>query len=115
MRDFIDSDRTLKVGDLVLSNYTKNDLLFKITKIERRFLEKDDLSYGVYKNGKVGDEYNPLATIESVANLGFRVDRSKKLRKATKILDAAYLVKVNPDLINEQIQVLQSILLDFWP
>jgi len=113
--DFINSDRTLKVGDLVFSNYHKGDLLFKVTKIERRFLVKDDLRYGAYKDGKVGDEYDPLTTIESVANLGFRVDRSKKFRKTTKVLDASYLVKANPDLVNEQIKVLQTILLDFWP
>lgn len=113
--DFINSDRSLKVGDLVFSNYHKGDLLFKVTKIERRFLTKDDLRYGVYKNGSVGDEYDPLTTIESVANLGFRVDRSKKFRKTTKILDASYLVKAGPDLIDAQIKFLQAALLDFWP
>jgi hypothetical protein len=113
--DFINSDRTLKVGDLVFSNYHKGDLLFKITKIERRFLNKDDLYYDVYKNGKVGDEYNPAVTIESVANLGLRADRKKKFRKTTMNLDALYVVKADPSLIDEQIKTLQSILLDFWP
>jgi|SRR6185369_9082412 len=115
MGDFINSDRSLKVGDLVFSNYHKGDLLFKVTKIERRFLVKDDLRYGVYKDGKVGDEYSPLATIESVANLGFRVDRTKKFRKTTKTLDASWVVKASPELLDKQIKVLQEAISEFWP
>lgn len=113
--DFISSDRSLKVGDLVFSNYHKGDLLFKITKIERRFLVKDDLRYDCYKDGHVGDEYDPIVTIQAVANLGLRVNRTKKFRKITHVLDASYLEKANPDILNAQIRLLQDFLLEFWP
>ena len=40
----------------------------KVTKIERRFLTKCDISYGAYKNKKEGDEYNPLIYYVMVAD-----------------------------------------------
>src|SRR6478609_2717142 len=107
---FINSDPTLAVGDLVFNNYSKNEFLWKITNIERRYLDVDDLRYGVYKNGKVGDEYNPLVTIEVVANFSIKADLTKKLRKQEKILDAAYLSKADPNFIQNHINKLNQIL-----
>lgn len=37
--DLVTWDTSLKVGDIVFSNYTKNELLFQIVSIERRFLK----------------------------------------------------------------------------
>lgn len=113
--DFITSDRTLQIGDLVFSTYHKGELLFKISKIERRFLTADLLKYSPYSKGQVGDEYNPLVTIESVANLSVRYDASKKFRKHVKTLDATYLIKVDPEYIKAYIKRLHELLAEFWP
>lgn len=111
---FIDSDPTLAVGDFVFHNYSKNELLWKVTKIERRFLDQDDLRYGVYKDGKVGDEYNPIVTIESVADFSIKTGLKKKMRKQKKEFDAAYLVKVDPKLIQDHVQRLKQLVVDLW-
>lgn len=113
--DFISSDRTLKVGDYVFNNYSKNELLWRVTKIERRFLTKDDLRYGVYKNGSVGDEYNPYVEIEAVADFSIKADSKKKMRKQTKGLDAAYLTKVEPQVIQDHLSKLKKMVADLWP
>jgi hypothetical protein len=111
---YIDSDPTLAVGDFVFHTYSKNELLWKITKIERRFLTKDDLKYSVYENGKVGDEYNPYVSIESVADFSIKANVKKKMRKTKKGFDAAYLVKVDPKLIQEHVQRLKQLVVDLW-
>jgi len=111
---FIDSDPSLKVGDLVFQGYTKNNFLYKIVNIERRFLTKEDLRYGVYKDGKVGDEYDPIATIQVVADLDLKVKPGTKLRKITKELDATYLTKVNPSVLEDYKNRLTAIIVEFW-
>lgn len=111
---FIDSDPTLAVGDFVFHNYSKNELLWKVVKIERRFLTKDALRYGIYENGKVGDEYNPYVAIESVADFSIKANVAKKMRKIKKGLDAAYLVKVNPKIVQDHIQRLKTIVSELW-
>lgn len=113
--DFISSDRTLKVGDYVFNNYSKNELLWRVTKIERRFLLKDDLKYQAYKSGKVGDEYNPYVVIEAVADLSSKHDSNKKLRKTVKGLDAAWVSKVDPPKLQDHINRLQKLMADLWP
>lgn len=112
--NFINSDPTLAVGDFVFHNYSKNELLWRITKIERRFLTKDDLRYSVYENGKVGDEYNPYVSIESVADFSIKTNVAKTMRKTKKGFDAAYLVKVDPKLIQDHIQRLKKMVVDLW-
>lgn len=113
--DFITSDRTLQVGDLVFSSYHKKDLLFKITKIERRFLTLDLLRYNVYSKGQVGDEYNPIVVIKSIANLSIKYDSKKKFRPTTASIDASYLKIVTPEHIQAYIKRLHEILTEFWP
>ena len=114
MGDFITSDRTLKVGDLVFSNYHKGQLLFKITEIQRRFIDSSMLQYNCYQGGSVGDEHNPEVTIESVADLGITVPK-KKFRKTVKCLDASWVVKVEPEHISAHIKRLNEILSTHWP
>lgn len=111
---FINSDPTLAVGDLVFQGYTKNNFLYKITNIERRFLTKDDLRYGVYKDGKVGDEYDPIVTIQVVADLDLKAKAGIKLRKNIKELDAAYLIKVKPSVLEDYKNRLAAIIVEFW-
>jgi len=113
MKDFITSDRTLQVGDIVLSTYNKSTLLYRITDIERRFLCAYDLKYDVYKNANVGDEFNPIVTIESVASLNV-TPSSKKLRKVKQELDAEYLIKVTPQYIEAYIKRLQTLVGKLW-
>lgn len=110
--DFITSDRTLQAGDYVFHNYSKNNFLWKITKITRRFLTKDDLKYGVYDYGTVGDEYNPYVEIESVADFSMNAV-NKKCRKQTRGLDAAYLIKADPKVFQDHIDKLNQILKEF--
>lgn len=111
---FINSDASLKVGDLVFQDYTKNNFLYKIVSIKRRFLTKDDLRYGVYKDGNIGDEYTPIATIEAVADLDLKTKPGAKLRKTTKELDAAYLYKVDPNVLQDYKNRLTKIIGEFW-
>jgi hypothetical protein len=94
---FVNSDQSLKVGDLVFSTYHKGEYLYKIINIERRFYHKGDF---IPPERSMGDEYNPIAKIKSVVNLGI-VNHlvRKKNRKIVAILDAAYLVKVNKDIL----------------
>lgn len=115
MADFITSDRSLKEGDLVFSEYHKGQLLFKITKIERRYLTQQDIKHSVYSCGQVGDEYNPYVTIESVADLGVPRNPKKKFRKTVKTLDAAWLKRAEPEHIQAHIKMLYEILSTHWP
>lgn len=108
---FINSDTTLKVGDLVFSSYHKGENLFKIVSITRRFLTDYDLRYNVYKNAKVGDEYNPLIKIQAIANLSI-VNNEKKVIKITKELDAVYLHKVTRETILNHINKLGKLIFD---
>jgi hypothetical protein len=95
--------------------YHKYENLFRIIDIERRYLAKDDMKYNDYQNGKVGDEYNPLVQIEAVVNLSIRSEPDNKLRKIRKILDAAWVKKVDPAYIQAHIQRLNSLLTELWP
>jgi hypothetical protein len=114
MKNFITSDRSLQAGDIVLSTYNKSTLIFRITDIERRFLEADDLKYHTYKNANIGDEYNPIVTIESVGSLD-AIPSKKKVRKVTKFLDASYLIKVTPQYIEAYIKRLDALMVELWP
>jgi hypothetical protein len=113
--DFISGDRTLKVGDLVFSAYHKGELIFKITHLQRRFLYKSDLQYSIYEKGKVGDEYDSLATIESVANLSIFTDSTKKFRKTVRVLDASFLRRVDPAKIVEHTKRINDLISELWP
>lgn len=112
--NFINSDPTLAVGDFVFHNYSKNELLWKVTKIERRYLTKEDLIYSFYEYGKVGDEYSPYVMIESVADFSIKADLKKKMRTQKKGLDASYLIKVNPKIVQDHIQRLKTIISELW-
>lgn len=105
---------SFEVGNIVTSRYTKNDFLFKVVEIERRFLTKTDLKYSVYQGHQLGDEYNPLVTIKPVANLSVKFDASKKLRSTKSVLDAAYLTKVTPEFLKKHIERLNSLLLEVF-
>lgn len=113
--DFINSDRTLKVGDLVFSNYHKGEILFRIINITRRYLTQYHMLYDVYKDAQIGDEYTPLMTIEVVADLSLFANLNKKLRKNANVLDASYLRRVDPVQIQEHIKRLNQLLDQFWP
>ncbi len=115
MMSFIRSDPTLAVGDFVLSSYHKGELVFKVTKITPRFLTAADLRYEVYKGAKVGDEYTPLVTIESVANLSINADPNKKFRKTTKSLDAWWVRKISVETLEKHMRRLSNIIHDLWP
>ena len=118
--DLVTWDTSLKVGDIVFSNYTKNELLFQIVSIERRFLEDFDFrgvtnSHHPYYGHQKGDEYNPLVTIKAVANLSVNFDASKKLRRMTKVLDGSYLTRVDPSYFQAYVKRLQGIIGELWP
>jgi len=115
MKDYITSDRTLQVGDIVISTYNKSTLLYRITNIERRFLEAFDMQYSdTYEDATIGDEYNPIVTIESVANLDAKPS-NKKLRKIKQELDADYLVKITPQYMETYIKRMKALVKELWP
>jgi hypothetical protein len=107
--DFVKSDRTLKVGDLVFSRYHKGQRVWQVTDIQKRYLDQSMLIYDVYSAGNVGDEYNPLVTICSLVDLNV-VPSSKKHKKITAVLDAAHVVKITPDHLIAQIKKLKDVL-----
>ena len=113
--DFITSDKSLKVGDLVFNNYSKNNYLWKVTEITRRFLTQGNLSPYAYPGGQVGDEWNPYVVIEAVADLDLKTKPGTKLRKNIKGLDASYLTKVSPEFLQAYKDNLTKIINEFWP
>src|ERR1700677_3683500 len=114
MKDFITHDRSLRVGDIVISTYHKSNVFFRITHIERRFLDASSLRYDTYKEANIGDEYNSAATIESVASYNI-IPSAKKPRKISKYLDASWLIKVSPQDIDAYINRLQYLVNELWP
>lgn len=88
---------TFKVGDVV-TTYHKG--YWRITKIERRFLTKDDLRYTCYKNKKVGDEYSSLIHYESICDL-----EGKRRKKKTNSCDALYVRLMTKELIEMSVRL----------
>jgi hypothetical protein len=118
MKNWSDSDPTLKIGDIVWSTYnTKDEFLYRIIEIERRFLDENEVKYHreVFPGCTVGEEYNPLITIEVIANLSSRVGPNKRLPQTHKMLDASYLVKATPEHIQSHIKRLNDLLTTFFP
>lgn len=113
--DFVSSDKTLKIGDLVFSTFAKGEFLYKIVDIERRFIDKDLLKYSNYSGGCIGDEYNPLVEIQAVANLSITADVNKKLQKKLKKLDAAWVKRVDKQHLLAHIQKLNNLISNMWP
>jgi hypothetical protein len=120
MRDLLTWDTTLQVGDLVFSTYHKGETLFKIIKIEKRFITQYDMMYATYQSSpyyghSVGDEYNPYVTIEAVASLSIVSNLDKKKRKYVAGLDGFYLKRATPDHIEGHLKRLQKLIDEFWP
>ena len=113
--NFIESDTTLKVDDLVFSSYHKGQYIFKIVSIERRFLTKHDIYVyrEVYHGCTIGDEYEPLMKVELVEDLSI-FPLNKKIKKIVATLDATYLTKVNPKTISNHIERLHQIIATHW-
>lgn len=84
----------IKVGDII-TTYHKG--YWRLTKIERRFLVESDLRFGVYKDGKVGDEYSPLYHYELVMDANGKKPKSKRVKSC----DAAYCKKFGKKQIEE--------------
>lgn len=103
------------VGDLVFSTYHKKEYLFKVTKIERRYIDQNDLRYNCYANCQVGDEKSPLVSIIAVSNLSIVADPNKKFRKTGATIDAAYIKKVEPTHIQAHIRKLNDLITEMWP
>lgn len=102
-----------KVGDLVFYNLSKNDTVYRIAKIERRFLtDQDDVDrhQNIWPGCEIGDEYNPIIAIEAVMDLSIRADAKKKVRKSSRWLDAFWLSPITPQQIQTQIQRLNDLL-----
>lgn len=115
MTDFITSDRTLQVGDLVFSTYHKGEYLWKILEVTRRYVDQGDISFYGPKGGQIGDEKNPYMKVQAVASLSITADPSKKLRKMVAGLDAAWIKKVDPAHIMAHIKKLNALITEMWP
>ena len=115
MTDFITSDRTLQVGDLVFSNYHKGEYLWQIVEITQRYVDQNDISFYGPKGGKIGDEKNPYVKIQAVANLSITADPNKKLRKMTAGLDADWVKRVDPAHIVAHIKKINELITEMWP
>jgi len=86
-------------GDII-TTYHKG--YWRLVKIQRRFLTKDDISRfggasGPYAGKKVGDEYSPIFVYEQVMTENFK----PVTRKTRKECDASYCQKVTKDIITK--------------
>jgi hypothetical protein len=119
MKVWIDKDLpTYKVGDLVWSKYHTNDLVYRITKIDRRFIADEwdkNLRGTTYPGCEIGDEYNPTALIETFIDLSVKNFLKKKIRKSTQQLDVSWLIKVTPEHIETHIKRLKDFLTTQFP
>lgn len=104
----IEWDRSIDIGDLV-TGYHKG--IWRVTKIDRRFLTQDDLRYQAYKDRQVGDEYSSLVQYQQVLT-----DDYQKGRKITKTCDISYCRKIDDTFIKEkrdelerQIEILEDL------
>lgn len=111
MKNWSDSDPSLKVGDLVFSNYHKNQLLYRIIKIHERFLDEYDVGHhqNVFPGCQIGDQYNCMVHLEAVLDLNIKADSKKKLHKKITSLDSAWVVKVLPEHIEAHIKKLEEL------
>jgi hypothetical protein len=106
-------DKSIQVGDFVISNYHKNSIIYKVSKIERRFLVKSDLKCEVYKNSSIGDEYSPIVTIIPVIDTSFDACFSKKKLTARKaFLDCTWLNKMSSIDFNNYLQYLSDLFMN---
>jgi hypothetical protein len=96
-------DPTLKVGDIVLNNYSKDYYLYRIIKLQRRFHDQKDVDIGY---GKLGEEYAPLVTIERVASISFVEGKVKKQKP--KQLDISWTQRVTKKDLEEHMLKLQN-------
>ena len=90
----------IKLGDIIRT-YHKG--FWRLIKIERRFLTKDDLRYEAYKNHKVGDEYSPMFVYEFVMSSDFKVPKTKKPKQNS--CDASYCKKVTAEEVTTMKQI----------
>jgi len=110
MNKLLTWDSSINIGDYVVSTYNRSQLLYKVIKITRRFITKDDIHLydnvyvNAYKKAKIGDEYNPIVTISPVGNLNFL--NKKKISKVNSSLDGSYLIKVTRNVADEWIDKL---------
>ena len=106
MNKLLTWDSSINIGDYVVSTYNRSQLLYKVIKITRRFITKDDIHVYVnaYKKAKIGDEYNPIVTISPVGKLNFL--NKKKISKVNSSLDGSYLIKVTRNVADEWIDKL---------
>lgn len=104
--DFITSDRTLAVGDLVIHRYTNNHLIHRIINIERRYLDKYSINYNKFQGSKIGDEWNPMVTIVQVGS--FNMGASDKPKKLKKTMDASYVTKVTFQMMEDHLNRLEK-------
>lgn len=61
-----DWNKKIKVGSIVFNTY--NDSYCIVTEINRRFLTEEESKYPVYKGMSVGEEYNPLITVNCISS-----------------------------------------------
>lgn len=92
-------DRSITVGDLV-TGYHKG--IWKVTKIDRRFLTQDDLRYQAYKDREVGEEYSSLVHYQQVLTEDYQ-----KGRKVSKNCDISYCRKIDDAFIKEKREELE--------
>lgn len=119
MKVWIDKDLPVyKVGDLVWSKYHKNEVVYRITNIDRRFIvdtfDARQHQY-VFPGCEVGDEYNPYITVEAVMDLSIKADSNKKMRKSSKGLDASWLLPVTSQHIQAHIKRLNDLITTQFP
>jgi hypothetical protein len=82
------------VGDII-TTYHKG--YWRLTEIERRFMQKGDLTLTIHKGAKAGDEYSPLLHYEQVITEDFKSTKGKR----KNCCDASLCKKVTPKYIAE--------------
>jgi hypothetical protein len=83
-------DKDIKVGDLIAAYHSG---YHKVTKVERRFISKDDASYYQLTEGS---EYSSLIHYVTI------LDSKLKPKKKKNSCDVAFCEVLTPDIIEKQ-------------
>ena len=111
MYKYFTFDTSIKEGDLVTSNYHRQGLLFRVMKINQRFISQEEIDKskkynGNYSDCEAGDEMNPLVEIKPVFDLNDL--KNKKLRVNVKHLDGSFLNKMTKEKYAQHIEGLRK-------
>ena len=106
-----DWNRSLKIGDYVFSKYRKDNFLYRVIDIHRRYVDVNDLKWysDVYAGCYVGEEKSPMVTIQRAYDFSVDYHLNKRMSKK-RMLDISYLMPFEEKMLIEHIKRLSDAL-----